>query len=85
MSESNDLSSFEVHYRNINLGSYVWMIEMRFPDLCRLRCGSSRVQPPCWTNEKPAIPRPGFICTLTSWCVVGGPRSAEILYLNHRC
>lgn len=25
MSESNDLSSFEMYYRNINLGKYAWM------------------------------------------------------------
>lgn len=24
MSESNDLSSFEMYYRNTNLGKYVW-------------------------------------------------------------
>lgn len=70
MSESNDLSCFEMYYRNINLGKYVWLNSgmlpgAEVPDLCRACVcavpGDWELQGPASVLDKGKMDIPGVV------------------------
>lgn len=83
-SESNDLSCFEMYYRNINLGKYVWLNSGMLPGAEASRLVQSLTVWSAWGLGAPGssfyagqgqnwYPRSGFTWTLISWCFSGVP------------